>query len=403
MKILLISPLPGIDPACGDVTYTESLLATPPEGVQYETYAEAIERGTLREHGNGKAFRQACRLRKDVAGEFFRTAGATAINGLRKAGWLFWEPFRFFSVKPGEYDAIHLNVFSARFLNLPCPLIVSNAAPLRYLYLQARKYSPGRVSLMEAAERLAGKIMGDVNLMSYRLPQASRVIAFTQYLKDWYVSRGIMPAERIDVASVFLASQPILPANPTPRRIGFMSKDFEARGGLTLLKAFEKVRQARPDAELVIRSGDRVSNSADASKGITWIPYVSREELMGKILPSFDVYAYPTEFDGYYSLIEPMSRGIPVATSDYQAIPEFVDHGRAGLISAVGNADALAANILRLLEPETNARYRRAAHEFFARTYSAEAVLPRLRDSYASAISEARTSAKSEPTVMVAA
>lgn len=396
MKILLISPLPGVDPACGDVTYTESLLASPPEGVQYETYTEAMQRGTLREHGNRKALQEAFASKEGILREIFLTAGAHLVNRLRKAHWLFWEPFRFFSVKPGEYDAIHLNVFSARFLNLPCPLVVSNAAPLRYLYMQARNQSASRVRWLELCEKALGWLFGGVNLISYSLPQTSRVISFTQYLKDWYVAEGIMPADAIDVASVFLPSVPMAPPNPNPKRIGFMSKDFEARGGLTLLKAFDKVRQVRPDAELVIRSGDRRSNPEDEAKGITWVPYVSREELMERILPSFDVYAYPTEFDGFYSLVEAMSRGIPIATSDYQSIPEFVDYGRAGMVSPVGDADALAENILKLLEPETNARYRLAARAFFEENYSAEAVLPRLRKSYAAAIQSKTEEARTE-------
>ena len=107
---------------------------------------------------------------------------------------------------------------------------------------------------------------------------------------------------------------------------------------------------------------------------------------MERVLPSFDVFAYPTEFDGFYTLVEAMARGIAVATSDYQGIPEFVEYGRSGLISPVGDARALAANILKLLEPEANALYRAAARRRFETYYSAETVRSRLLASYKAAV-----------------
>ena len=385
MKILLISPLPKIDPACGDITYTESLLENPPNGVQYETYADATARGTLRELGTGQAVREARRQGRGVVAAFVLAGFAHIINRLRAAHLLFWEPFRFFWIKPGEYDAVHLNVFSAAFPNLPCPLVISYAGPLRSLYTGARGYSLTRVKLMEMAEIFLGWSLG-VNMPSYAIPQASRVIAFTEYLKGWYVKRGIVSADRIDVIPVFLPDTSVTKSNPQPAKVGFMSKDFAARGGNTLLEAWKTVRAQRPDAELVIRSDVEIDEGEAKQQGISVIGYIPREELMEQVLPSFDVFAYPTEFDGFYTLVEAMSRGIAVATSDYQGIPEFVEYGKSGLVSPVGDARALAANILKLLEPEANAWYRRAARRRFETFYAADVALPRIRACYEAAV-----------------
>jgi glycosyltransferase involved in cell wall biosynthesis len=80
--------------------------------------------------------------------------------------------------------------------------------------------------------------------------------------------------------------------------------------------------------------------------------------------------------------MEAMACGVPIATSDYQALPEMVDFGKAGLISPCGDASALAANLLRLLEPEENRRYSQLAHAHFTSTYAASAVRSQLRASY---------------------
>lgn len=42
LRVLLLSPVRALDPQNGDVTYPEQLLASPPDGVVYTTYAEAL-------------------------------------------------------------------------------------------------------------------------------------------------------------------------------------------------------------------------------------------------------------------------------------------------------------------------------------------------------------------------
>ena len=45
-----MSPLQHLDPFNGDVVYTETLLAGPPEGVTYVTYDDALHSGEIIEH-----------------------------------------------------------------------------------------------------------------------------------------------------------------------------------------------------------------------------------------------------------------------------------------------------------------------------------------------------------------
>lgn len=389
MRVLLISPLPGIDPACGDVTYTQTLLSNPPEGVEYTTYFDAIKQGSLKEHGRRDALQRARLNGRGLGREMLLTGLARGLNFMRQARWFFWEPFRFFSVKPGAFDVVHLHVFSAKFFELDCALVASNAAPQRYLYSDARHYSKLRTDIMETFEIIFGRILG-VNLNSYYLPQVARVIAFTEFLQCWYAERNVMRESSIDQVPIYLPSLQRRTVNRRPKRIGFVAKDFLAKGGQTLLRAFEIVRVARPDAELMIVGCEaQLEQSLAARRGISWIPYVPRERLMNEILPSFDVLSYPTNCDGLpLVVLEAMSMGVPVAVSDYLAMPEIVEHGEAGLISPVGDAERLASNILRLLEPETNSHFGCRAWERFEQAYSAGVVRPRLRASYEAAVQQ---------------
>lgn len=380
MRVLLISPLPKVDPACGDIVYTQTLLSHPPEGVEYVTYADAIRDGSLIEHG------RRARLRREPV----LTAAAKAINVMRGRKWLFWEPFRYFSVRPGVFDAIHVHVFSCGFRQRDCPVVISNAASLRLLYRDARGWSPARVGVVERVERGLAACMG-VDHTSYRVPGAERVIAFTDKLREWYVTQGIAEASRVDVVPIYLPMGPAMGsvgAGRVPSRVGFIAKDFEAKGGPTLLEAFARLRARVPGATLeIVGCEPRLSAEEQARGGIIWHAYVPRDLLLREILPQWDVFAYPTRFDGQpLVLLEAMAAGLAVVTSDYEAMPEMVDGGRAGIVCGVGDVEGLAAAMERLLLPEENHRYRAAARAWFESKYSATAVRPRLKASYDAAI-----------------
>src|SRR4051794_5263552 len=105
MRVLLLSPLATLDPANGDVTYTERLLADPPPGVDYVTYDTALRDGTLVELG------RPANWSSGLASAAW-SAQRLLINGLRRAEVLFREPFRSFYVAPDVYDLVHAHVFS---------------------------------------------------------------------------------------------------------------------------------------------------------------------------------------------------------------------------------------------------------------------------------------------------
>ena len=377
MRVLLISPLRGLDPPCGDITYTETLQQHPPEGVVYETYAEAIERGALVEHARRSSF---CR-------EPVLTIASKAVNLLRKRRWLFWEPFRFFSVKPGEYDLIHLHVFNARFFGLACPLVVSSGAPQRDVYLDRRHYQRRWVDLVEICERLLCRVF-QMNHNSYQFPQAQKILVYTEYFRDYLVNNGYAEAWRVAVVPI-LSLMPSINIKPRPpKRIGFVAHDFDAKSGPTVLEAYKQIRKQRPDVELwIVGSPPQLSPQERDQLRITWLNTVPREQLLGEIMPSFDIFAYPTPHDCFsYVTLEAMSCGVAIATSDYVSMPEAVDYGRAGLISPVGDAAGLAKNILTLLDTQNNFKFRLAARKRFDEHFSWNSVAPRILDNYEEAI-----------------
>lgn len=379
MRVLLISPLRDMDPPCGDITYTETLVANPPDGVVYETYADAIRRGTLIEHARRGRFWK----------EPVLTACNKMINLLRKTKHLFWEPFRFFSVLPGEYDLIHLHVFNARFLSIDCPLVLSSGAPQKDLYLDRRQYSPTRVRLLASIDRKLGKAFR-VNCNSSYMPQAQRVLVYTEYYRNYLITNRYVEPDRVSVIPILSSTPDVIITRRTPRRIGFVARDFNEKGGPIVIDAFLSVRRVHPSAELwIVGSKPQISRDEAAPLGITWLEVVPREQVLNELMPSFDVFAYPTPHDCFsYVLLEAMSCGVAIATSDYVSMPEAVDYGKAGLTSPVGNADKLAENILTLFNSDMNWKFRQAARKRFEEYFSWEAIAPRILDEYRKSISD---------------
>ncbi|MEM1108228.1 MAG: glycosyltransferase family 4 protein [Planctomycetota bacterium] len=388
MKVLLISPMPEVDVACGDITYTQSLLNHPPPGVVYEDYVSALRRGTLVEHGRRQSVSNEKRpIHKAVeAGRFVLSAG---LNRLRRSGFMFGEPWKWYSVQPGEYDVVHLHTFSARLSPIDCPLVVSNAIPQENLYRDAWSQAPSIVKRKVVFERIAARSMG-VCQNSYAVRRADRLVAFTDHLAEWYAKHGQVDPKQIDVVPICIGAGKPRQAKDDPYRIGFIAKDFEAKGGPVVLEAFAKLRRTRPDAELVVVGSPPPPDSDElAQQSVKWFPYVPREQLLNELIPTFDILAYPTEFDGLpLVVLESLACGVPVATSDYAAMPEIVGFGQAGTVSPIQDANELAKNLDYLLDPVRNAAYRQAALMHFQSTYARQAVLPQLAACYRRAINE---------------
>jgi glycosyltransferase involved in cell wall biosynthesis len=390
LRVLLLSPLPGIDPPSGDVVYTDALLRNPPPDVEYEDYATAMSAGRLLELGRRADYRRSSGVERVRA--FGRIGRERTINALRESGMLFREPFRFFRVETEAYDLVHCHVFSVRFVGKTPPLVFSNACLIEDLYRHARGWSDSHVRLAAWADSALARSLG-VQHTSYSMPEASSVVCFTSFLTTLLARHDAVEPSRLHVAPCFVEQGPRRTAPSVPRRVGFIATDFAAKGGNTVLEAFDVVRRVRPDAELfIVGSPPRLSADQLQRRQITWLPRVPRDELLTRYLSELDVLAYPTEFDGLpLTVLEALARGIPVATSDYQAMPEVVGQGIAGSVTPVRDAPALAESILRLLEPEENVAARTRAAEWFDAQYAPAVALEKLRDAYHAGLASPRS------------
>jgi glycosyltransferase involved in cell wall biosynthesis len=380
-RVLLLSPLPGLDPPNGDVTYTQQLLQHPPADVEYVPYDQALADGSLIElYRRGSA-----RSRPRDTALLVREATA---NRARRSGLMFREPFRHFRIREHHFDVVHAHVFSVALANADTPLVVSNSVPIDALYIDGFGTRPATVRLQRLLDRRLAALTG-VSHSSFGQVGAERVICFSAHLRNWFIRHGGDPRRYVVVPpSVPTVSVRDRRTPGGPPVIGFIGH-FEAKGGPAVLEAHRALRHEGLDVSLtVVGSEPRLSAAESSELNVTWLPRQPQERLLTEIIPTFTVFAYPSRFDGLpLTLLEVMAAGVPAIVSDYGALPEVVDFGRAGTVVRQNDPIGLARGIRELLDPETRRTVAGATQAQIHDHFSPQRNAAKLAQVYADAVS----------------
>ncbi len=192
-------------------------------------------------------------------------------------------------------------------------------------------------------------------------------IAVSQFVRDRFIEAGI-PQEKIHVlAYPFVPQERPLAIEPRPQFL-YLGRLTEAKGLRVLLRAWEIVRRgtgilpvckagvspAKPSPKLIIvgegELQSEVQTAAEASGGtIEYRGNVTGEakekliaESLALIVPSLWWDPYPTV------VYEAFDHARPVLAARSGGLPESVSPGDRGLLHEPGDAEALAAHILKL-------------------------------------------------------
>jgi glycosyltransferase involved in cell wall biosynthesis len=122
-----------------------------------------------------------------------------------------------------------------------------------------------------------------------------------------------------------------------------------------VVRAFAEVKRVYSDAKLdLVGEGPlegQIRNLVAKMKltDVRFTGIASRQEI-GHYYDQSDIFINASCVDAMpVSVIEAFRAGTPVVTTSPEAMPYLVEHERTGLLSAVGDEKALAANVIRLL------------------------------------------------------
>ena len=381
IRVLLVSPVRALDIQNGDVSYTEGLIAGASERIDYTTYDDALADGRLVEVN---AYRHATSFASRV-----RSFIPAVENRLRRREWLFREPYRYYNVTPGCFDLIHVHVFSVSLRETTLPLVMSTMLPQHFLYRDAENWARVRLALAVFAEKVLARFH-DVQQNTYRLNKIASLVSVSEFCAREYVGQGTVTRDQTQVVSCPVTEPSVTPA-PIPGHIGFIARDFDVKGGQLVLDAYRLMRQSRSDISLTIVGSDsRISQEEGRNLNISWLPRVSRDEVLNRILPKLDVFVYPTTFDGLPLIVcEALSLGVPVITSAYGALPEAIGGDAGGIACNDQRPETWAEAISITLEPQRRARLSVAARKLFAERYEARTVGRQLEAVYRSCLADA--------------
>lgn len=183
------------------------------------------------------------------------------------------------------------------------------------------------------------------------------VIAWSEWARKGYIRDGVEQSKIHVIPPAFVPScDPRRRSSPAVDSVNvlFIGRDYDRKGGDTALEIFDKLKVNFGNARLVFVGpikDKRVLQKIKQDRRITHYDYVSKELLHQHIFPSADIFLLPTKSEAYgMSILEAMSRGIPVVTSRISAIPEIVEDGVSGYLRRPGDVDSYLKACALLLE-----------------------------------------------------
>ena len=163
----------------------------------------------------------------------------------------------------------------------------------------------------------------------------------------------------------------------------FVGKDFKRKGGLTLLRAFRRVRQEMPGAILTI-IGPSLRLQED---GVRILGPISKrtQDGMDRIIRAFQdasVFVLPSLFEPFgVSFCEAMAHRLPCVGTNICAIPEIIEHEKSGLLVPLGDELALSQALIMLLKsPSMCSEMGKVGHERYKQDFTWDAVTKRIVD-----------------------
>jgi L-malate glycosyltransferase len=217
---------------------------------------------------------------------------------------------------------------------------------------------------------LVARLRGKKTLIHYHSGEAR------DHLRSSRIARFVLRrADKIVTPSAYLVDvfrDFGLKAEPVPNVVDFSQFHYREREPLTprlvctrgfhpyycvdvVVKAFSAVRKEFPDATLNLVGAGPLE--ADIRKlvsdlnlsGVNFCGVASRSEI-GTYYDQADIFVNASRLDNMpVSVLEAYASGIPVVSTSPEGMNYLVQHEQTGLLSPVGDADGLAANIIRVL------------------------------------------------------
>jgi glycosyltransferase involved in cell wall biosynthesis len=214
------------------------------------------------------------------------------------------------------------------------------------------------------------------NLVRERARDVSRFVATTDYYAGRMAEYLDVPRERIDVvptglSDAYFSMPPAAPRAGNQPTVGYLARICPQKGLDRLVEAFALVRRMPALENVRLKAAGylgkkdqpwyhtvrRRASELGLDGHIDWLAEVDRDAKLA-MLDSIDVFSVPTAYPEAkgISILEALSRGVPVVQPSHGSFPELVGQTGGGLLVPPGDAGALADALARLLRDPAERR-----------------------------------------------
>jgi glycosyltransferase involved in cell wall biosynthesis len=357
LRCLLI----GMRGGGGEEIFLRDLVAHPPRGIDYTVVHD--------QHASVSGAR--CRRLTEIAFNRLVQPFLWPLPGLRA-----------YEVDD-RFDLVHVHVYLSHLRVRPKVPVVMSVSNSYYHYIRDYlEWDPAAVDALYArARRVLPKLRITNEFVSSK--GLAGISVLSKFARTALTSRGV-PAELVSVIPPGFATPP--ERTPTPSdsfSFLFAGRQPRRKGADLVIEAIRRLRRGGLDVRAVL-AGDESFLELRGEAGFEVHGPVSRQFLTEKLYPAADAFAMPSRAEGYgFTLVEAMSHGLPVISSTYGSIPEVVEHEVSGLLTPVGDADALVEAMSTLATDRPAARAMGAAgRSRFEVEFTRERFLDRTRAWY---------------------
>lgn len=238
------------------------------------------------------------------------------------------------------------------------------------------------------------------------------VVAVSSLLREHFLARGLLPAERmfavtngIDVdrfppasADTRLRLRRSLGLTDTTRIIGTVGRLNWAKDQATLIRAFARLRDQRDDVALVLVGDGELRGALEqqaADEGLqSSVRFLGDRGDVADLLSGFDIFAMSSIREGYsIALLEACAAALPIVATDVGGNVEIVREGVNGRLVPMSDSDALTDALAQMLvDPEWATTLGAAGRNWVLAHASLTAVAARYDSIYAKLAARGRVS-----------
>jgi glycosyltransferase involved in cell wall biosynthesis len=187
------------------------------------------------------------------------------------------------------------------------------------------------------------------------LPACKRVIVWSQNAKNGYIQDGVESSKISVIPPPFPVVHDHRPHGENINML-FIGRDYNRKGGDIMLNIMERLNKDFDNHLKLFYVGsvddkEAVRKIRENKKHIAHYPNPPDNILYDEIFPVSDIFVLPTRADAFaISVVEAMSRGIPVVASNISALPEIVEDGISGFLVRPDDVDSFSKCLARLIE-----------------------------------------------------